>query len=284
MSSVPGPVTYPDSFETIELKRERTVATITLNRPDKMNSINDQLLYDTQHALELLERDQEIRALVITGSGRAFCSGFDISPRKEPFTTVEHWREHIILGNETCFKIWRSRLPVIAAVNGFCLGGGCDIAMACDLTLAADNAEFGEPEIQFQASPPFAIMPWVMHMKHAKELLLTGGRVGAQDAARMGLANKVVPADELMAEARKLAVQLSKVPPVAMMFNKKIINRAYEVQGFFEHIDYGAEMFTMIKMSEPSEEQKQFFQIAREQGLKAAFKWRDQQFALEADA
>ena len=279
MSPKPG-----STYETIIVERERGVATITLNRPDKLNSLNDQILYDLQHAMDELERDKSVRAVILTGAGRAFCAGFDISPRKEPFKTVEHWRDHVTLGNDTCFKIWRSRLPVVAAVNGFCLGGGCDLSMVCDLTLASDTAEFGEPEVQFQSAPPFAILPWVVGMKHAKELLLTGGRINAHEAARIGLINRVVSADQLMIEARKLAVQLAKVPATAMMFNKRAINRGYEIRGFLDAIDYGAEVFTLIKMSESSDEQKEFLKIAAEQGLKAAFKWRDQKFALDNDA
>jgi enoyl-CoA hydratase/carnithine racemase len=271
------------SFETILVKCERSIATITLNRPDKLNSLNDQILHDLQKAMDELEQIKSVRAVILTGAGRAFCAGFDISPREEPFKTVEHWREHVILGNDTCFKIWRSRLPVVAAVNGFCLGGGCDLSMVCDLTLASETAEFGEPEVQFQSSPPFVIMPWLIGMKHAKELLLTGGRINAHEAARIGLVNRVIAADALMTEARKLAIQLAKVPPTAMMFNKRAINRSYEISGFLDAIDYGAEVFTLIKMSESSEEQKEFFKISAEQGLKAAFKWRDQKFALDND-
>ena len=275
----------PDrAYETIVVECERSVATITLNRPDKLNSLNDQILYDLQHAMNELELDKSVRAVILTGAGRAFCSGFDISPREKPFKTVEHWRDHVTLGNDTCFKIWRSRLPVVAAVNGFCLGGGCDLSMVCDLTLASETAEFGEPEVQFQSAPPFAILPWVVSMKHAKELLLTGGRINAHEAARIGLINRVVSPNQLMTEARKLAVQLAKVPATAMMFNKRSINRGYEIRGFLDTIDYGAEVFTLIKMSESSDEQREFLKIAAEQGLKAAFKWRDQKFALDNDS
>jgi enoyl-CoA hydratase/carnithine racemase len=272
------------AYEDIIVQHEGSVAIITLNRPDKLNSLNDQILYDLQRAMDELEQVKSVRAVILTGSGRAFCAGFDISPRKQPLKTVEHWREHVTLGNDTCFKIWRSRLPVVAAVNGFCLGGGCDLSMACDLTLSSEAAEFGEPEIQVQSAPPFAIMPWVVSMKHAKELLLTGGRINAHEAARIGLVNRVVAAAQLMTEARKLAIQLAKVPADTMMFNKRAINRGYEIRGFLDAIDYGAEIFTLIKMSESSEEQKEFMRVAAEQGLKAAFKWRDQKFALDNDA
>ena len=142
------------AYRSIRLDIDRWVATVTLSMPDKMNALSDELLIEVQHALDRLEADPGIRAAIITGSGRAFSSGFDLSPREQPFTTVQDWREHARLGNDTCLKIWRSRLPVIAAVNGYCLGGGCELSMACDITLAADDAQFGEPEIQFQSTPP----------------------------------------------------------------------------------------------------------------------------------
>lgn len=267
-------------YTCITLARERSIATLTLNRPEKMNALNDDLLLEMQAAFDELERDAAVRAVIITGAGRAFCAGFDISPREKPFTTIQDWREHAKLGNDTWFRIWRSRLPVVAAVNGHCLGGGCDLAMVCDLTLAAETAEFGEPEIQFQSAPPFPIMPWVLGMKKTKELLLTGDRVSAREAERIGLANRVVPPERLGEEARRLALKLAKIPPPAMHLNKLGLNRQYEIRGFQSTIDYGAEIFTMVLMSD-SEEAREFFKVAAEQGLKAAFKWRDRRFALD---
>jgi enoyl-CoA hydratase/carnithine racemase len=267
------------SYQNVILELKDHVATLTLNRPQKMNSLSDGLLIDMQQALSEIERNKSIRALIITGAGKSFCAGFDISPRERPLTSVEDWRDHVRLGNDTWFKIWHSRLPVIAAVNGFCLGGGCDLSMVCDFTIAAHNAEFGEPEIQFQSSPPFFIMPWVVPMKRTKELLLTGGRVNVEIAERIGLINKSVPADQLLEEANKMAQQLVKIPPPAMELNKKAINHSYEIRGFLSTIDYGAEIFALTLMSE-SAESKEFFAIAAEKGLKAAFKWRDEKFAI----
>ena len=267
-------------YQAIQLAIDGTIATLTLNRPEKMNALDDQLLLEMQHALDSLEANLAVRALIVTGAGRAFSAGFDLSPREVPFTTVQDWREHVKLGNDTWSGIWRSRLPVIAAVNGFCLGGACDLSMVCDITLAADTAQFGEPEIQFKSAPPYAIMPWVLGMKKTKELLLTGDRVDAQEAQRIGLANRVVPADQLLAEARRLATRLSMIPPPAMQLNKMGLNRAYEMRGFQSTIDYGAEVFTLVLMAE-SAEADEFFQVAGAQGLKAAFKWRDARFALE---
>ncbi|WP_232062190.1 enoyl-CoA hydratase/isomerase family protein [Variovorax sp. PBS-H4] len=258
---------------------ESTVATLELARPDKLNSLNDQILIDMQNALDALEGDADVRVVIITGQGRAFCAGFDLSPREKPFTTVQDWREHVKLGNETWWRIWKSRMPVIAAVNGFALGGGCDLSMVCDYTLASEAAVFGEPEIQFQSAPPFNITPWILGMKSAKEFLLFGDRVNAEDAVRLGLANRVVPADQLRAEAMKTALRLAKLPPPSVELNKLGLNRSYELRGFQPAIEYGAEIFTQVLMSE-SAEAKEFFERMNRDGLKAAFKWRDERFAV----
>lgn len=267
------------AYENVLLQVEDAIATLTLNRPTKMNALSDGLLLDMQGALDEIEKDKSVRAAIITGAGKAFCAGFDLSPRAHPFTSVQDWRDHVKLGNDTWFKIWRSRLPFIAAVNGYCLGGGCDLSMVCDFTIASNEAEFGEPEIQFQSAPPFFIMPWVIPMKKTKELLLTGGRVNAEGAERIGLINKAVPSAELLSEAGKMARQLVMIPPPAMELNKKAINHSYDIRGFLATIDYGAEMFALVQMSE-SEESKEFFAVAAEKGLKAAFKWRDEKFSV----
>ncbi len=275
MTTTPSP--EHTDYRCIRLDIDRWVATITLALPEKMNALGDDILLELQHALDALEANPAIRALVITGSGRAFSSGFDLSPREQPFTTVRDWREHARLGNDTFLKIWRSRLPVIAAVNGFCLGGGCELSMVCDFTLAADDAQFGEPEIQFQSAPPMMIMPWLLGMKKTKALMLTGERIGAREACEAGLATQVVPAADLLKEAQKLALKLAMVAPEAMSMNKQALNRGYEIRGFQATIDHGAEMFALIHLLD-SPEKREFFGIAQEKGLKAAFKWRDEKF------
>jgi enoyl-CoA hydratase len=265
------------NYHCIQLDIDRWVATITMSLPEKMNALGDDILLEMQHALRALEANRGIRAVVITGAGRAFSSGFDLSPREKPFTTVQDWREHANLGNETFLLIWRSRLPVIAAVNGFCLGGGCELSMACDFTLAADDAQFGEPEIQFQSAPPMMIMPWVLGMKKTKSMMLTGDRIGAHEAREAGLVTRVVPAADLLKEAQALALRLSMIAPEAMSMNKQALNRGYDMRGFQATIDYGAEMFALIHLLD-SPEKQEFFGIAQAKGLKAAFKWRDEKF------
>ena len=265
------------TYTTLRVEREGALAILTLDRPQKLNALSDQLFAEFRDALQACERDETVRALIVTGAGKAFSAGFDIAPREKPRTTVQDWRDHAKDGNETWLRIWRSRLPVVAAVNGYCLGGGCDLAMTCDYAIAADSAQFGEPEIEFCSAPPFLIMPWVIGMKHTKELLLLGERVSAQEAHRMGLVNRVVPAADLMAEAKKVALRMARLPAIAMKQNKEAINRAYDMRGFLANVEYGQEMFCLTSMAQ-SPEGMEFRKIAREQGLKAAIRWRDERF------
>lgn len=261
------------TYKSILLDKQKHVAVLSLNRPQKMNSLDDELLDEVTQALDHLEKETEVRVLIIRAEGRAFCAGFDISPREKPFSSVQDWREHVALGNDLFNRIWRSPIVVIAAVQGYCLGGGCELAMVCDLTLAAADAEFGEPQILFKSAPPYAIMPWVIGMKKSKELLFTGDRIGAEEAERIGLVNRVVEPEQLMAEAHKLAAKLVMIPPPALAMNKHGMNKSYEMRGFQSTIEYGGELFTLVLMSE-SPEAAEFRGMVEQKGVKEALKWR----------
>ena len=265
-------------LETALVERKGHVGVLTLNRPEKMNALSDQLLNDLYAGIVELEQDKDVRVIVVKGSGRAFCAGYDLSPREEPFTTILDWRDHAQHGSRLMFAIWNSKKPVIAQIHGHCLGGGCDLAMVCDFTVAAESTMIGEPEIQFHSGPPFGIMPFVIGMKKTKELLLTGDRVTAKEAEHIGLITKCVADDDLEEEVWALATKLMKISIPAMRLNKEAINRTYEMAGFTNAIHYGEGIFATILMSETPEAAK-FFEIVEREGLAAAFKWRDAYFA-----
>ena len=267
-------------MSTVITEVKRRVGYITMNRPDKLNALNDDLLIDVYNALCEFEADVNVRCVVLRGAGRAFSPGFDLSPRENPFETVTDWREHVELGNKVTWKIWDMTTPVIASVHGFCLGGGCDLAAVCDFTIAADTAVFGEPEIQFNSGPPFMMVPYVIGIKKAKELILTGDRIDANEAYRIGLVNKVVAADKLDEEVTALAIKMVKVPQVSVQLNKLSINRIYEAAGFRSGINAAAEMFPLILMTSTPEFDR-FNEVKEKDGLAAAFKWRDEFFAQE---
>jgi len=267
-------------MKTVILEKKGKIGFLTLNRPAKLNTLNDDILNDMYAGVIELDQDDEIRVVIIKGAGRAFCAGYDLSPREEPFTTVLDWRGHAQHGSRLMFSIWNCKKPVIAQIHGYCLGGGCDLAMVADFTIAAESTQIGEPEIQFNSAPPFGIMPYILGMKKTKALLLTGDRIPAPEAERIGLITSVVPDDKLEEEVMALAKKLIKIPVPAMRLNKEAINRSYEIAGLREALLAGQDIFSIVHMSQTSETEE-FFAVAAKDGLSAAFKWRDAKFAGE---
>lgn len=265
-------------MKSVILEKRGKIGVLTLNRPSKLNTLNDDILNDMYEGVIELDTDDEIRVIIIKGAGRAFCAGYDLSPREKPFTTVLDWRNHAQHGSRLMFSIWNCKKPVICQIHGYCLGGGCDLAMVCDFTIAAEDTQIGEPEIQFNSAAPFGIMPYIIGMKKTKALLLTGDRIPASEAERIGLVTSVVPGENLEDEVLALAKKLVKIPVPAMRLNKEAINRSYEMAGFTNSIHYGEGIFATVLMSETPEATR-FFEIANKDGLSAAFKWRDAYFA-----
>ena len=244
------------------------IATLTLNRPDKLNALNDQMMEELLAAFDRVEEDTSVRVAVLTGAGRAFSAGFDLSPRDEPLETVQDWRKNTLhTGRDVVLKMWGLRVPVITAVRGYALGGACDIVLASDLTIVASDAKIGEPEIKAVGSPPTLVMPWVIGIKKTKELLLTGDLIDGEEAVQLGIANHVVAVDQVMEEAFKLAEKIAALPAVAVELSKSAINHAYETMGMRSAIDYGAEIFTLLMKSEDA---AAFTRAVEEKGLKAA--------------
>ena len=216
-------------MSTVITEVKRRVGYITMNRPEKLNALNDDLLIDLYDALDKFDKDEDVRCVILKGAGRAFCPGFDLSPRENPFVTVPDWRGHVELGNKVTWKIWEMTTPVIAAVHGFCLGGGCDLAAVCDFTIASEDAVFAEPEIQFNSAPPFMMLPYVVGIKKAKEIILTGDRFSASEAEKIGLVNKVVAKEELMPTAKAMAEKIISKGSYAVSIAKAAINNGYDM-------------------------------------------------------
>jgi len=267
------------SFETIELRIDGPVSIITLNRPSRLNAINQAMLDELQHALDAVEEDSEVRALVVLGAGGNFSSGFDLQEQMERRPVgVGPWREILDRDFRTVMRFWHLSKPTIAAVRGFCLAGACELALACDLTVAAEDAVFGEPELKFGAGIVVMILPWLVGPKLAKELILTGAdRIAAQDALRMGLINRVMPAAQLEPAAVKLARHIAAIDPMLVKRTKRAINRTFEIMGMLEALESALDIDLSIE-GEGSSDKRQFMEIARREGLKVAFAWRDARF------
>ena len=215
------------TFETVLFEKKGKVGLITLNRPQALNALNAQLIAELNAALDICESDEGVGAIVITGSEKAFAAGADIKEMKDK-TFIDVTMNDFIAPWE---RITRCRKPVIAAVAGFALGGGCELAMMCDFIIAADTAKFGQPEILLGVIPGAGgtqRLTRAVGKSKAMDLCLTGRHMDAAEAERSGLVSRVVPAAELMTEAMKAADKIASLSLPSVMTAKEVINRAFE--------------------------------------------------------
>lgn len=267
------------SFQTIQLQFDQSVAVLTLNRPERLNAINKQMLGELQTALDEVESDAGVRALVITGAGGNFSSGFDLKEQMEARPTGhEVWREILDRDFSAVTRFWSLSKPTIAAVQGYCLAGGCELALCCDITIAAEDATFGEPELKFGAGIVVMMLPWLVGPKRAKEILLTGAdRIPAREALDIGLINRIVAADQVQTQAMALARHIAVIDPDLVQKTKRAINRTFEIMGLTEALEEALAIDLSIE-GDGSADKRQFMDIARCDGLRAAIAWRDARF------
>jgi enoyl-CoA hydratase len=258
------------TFENLLLERhEDGVAVVTVNRPRVLNALDTRTVDELRRAMLELKRDEAVRAIVLTGAGeKSFVAGADINELAAQ--TPTGGREHALAGQHVFDLIENLGKPVIAAINGFALGGGCELAMACTLRIAADSARLGQPEINLGLIPGYAgtqRLPRLVGKGKAMEMILTGAPISATEAARIGLVNRVVPAADLMAEARRLAGQLAGSAPVAMKYIITAVNKGVEMP-FGEACQYEATLFGLVASTDDMREGTKAFLEKR----KAEFK------------
>lgn len=219
------------NFKNILFEKTEGIATITINRPEKRNALNKETRLELREILEELKRDQEIRVAILTGAGdKAFISGADISELRE-MTPLDMYNFLTTLGQQLYTDFENLDIPVIAMINGFCLGGGCELAIACDIRIAADTAKFGLPEAILGIIPGGGAtqrLPRLIGIGKTKELIFTGNLIDAKEAERIGLVNKVVPLEKLKEEVTNLAKNIVEKSPIALRMAKKAINRNTE--------------------------------------------------------
>lgn len=216
------------AYNTLLTEIHDRVALIRLNRPQALNALNDELINELGQALDDFEANENIGCIVITGSEKAFAAGADIGAMKD-YSYMDVYKGNYISANWD--RISRCRKPMIAAVAGYALGGGCELAMMCDFILAADNAQFGQPEVKLGVLPGAGgtqRLPRAIGKAKAMELCLTGRNMDAQEAERAGLVARILPADQLLAEALSSAAKIASYSLPTTMMVKEAINRAYE--------------------------------------------------------
>lgn len=262
------------AFDCIALRIEGPIAHIRLNRPDKLNAINHEMLLELHRALDEVEQNPAVRVVTLAGNGRAFCSGFDLS-ELQPDSSAEQTRRVLQADFDLILRFWHSPKPTLAAVHGYALGGGFELAMACDMTIAAEGALFGEPEPKFGSGIVALLLPWVTGPKQAKEMLLFGSdRIEAPRALEMGLINRVVALDTLMTEMIGIAGRCAMLDAEAVRLTKSAINRSYSTMGFEQALREALEIDVTIETTETAES-RTFKDILARQGVKAAIAWRE---------
>lgn len=267
---------YDDNI--IRYEAAGPVARITLHRPDKLNALSHALVDNLSLTLAQAAADDEVKVVVLNGAGRAFCAGYDLSEEvEEKIEDADTW--HRILSRDVAVTLELLRLPkpTIAAVHGYCLAGGCDLAMACDIVIATDDARFGEPEIRYGSGPVTMLMPFLIGQKKTNELLFTGDVINAVEAERLGLINRMVASEQLADEVEALIAKIIPTPLAVLRYTKLGIIRAYEAKGLNQAVAANLELSAILNASN-TPEQQEFASIAARDGLGAALAWRDERY------
>jgi enoyl-CoA hydratase/carnithine racemase len=251
---------------------------LVLNRPDKLNALSAELVATLDAAIVAASDDARVRVIVLEGAGRAFSAGYDLTEEAEGgIGGPVAWREALAVDVAATLRILDCPKPVIAQVHGYALAGGLELAMACDLVVAAEGTRFGEPEIRYGSAPVTLLMPYLIGQKKTRELLLTGDLIDAVEAERIGLINRVVPADQLAAEVDALADRLARTPPEVIGPTKRMLNRAMDAAGFRLAVEAGLDLGAIVNAAD-TPEQREWDEIVRRDGLKAALAWRDRRY------
>ena len=269
-------------YKTIIYKKADRIARITLNRPEKLNALSLELRNELADAVIKSGEDKDVSVIIIKGAGRAFSSGYDIGKANDSGNYISlgaTTREDIDNMMSTIVAkwniVWNSRKPVIAQVHGYCLAGGTDLALHCDMVVCAEDAQFGYPPVRAMGSPPTHMWTYMVGPQLAKYVLLTGNSIDGKTAEKIGLVLKAVPADKLEEEVNTLAEQIAKIPYGLLAVNKNIVNKTVEMMGRTLVQQLACESDAIGHLDPMVAE---FTDIASREGLTAALNWRDQQF------
>ena len=261
-------------------KREGGIAVITLHRPGVLNAMNSALSQALMAALTDADADDDVRAVILRGAGRAFSAGGDITESSRRVLANDSGAEQGAPGGGAHLKVWEMGKPVIAAVHGFAIGLAFELAGICDFTVLAEDAKVGEIQIRHGYGPPILMTPYVVTLKRAKEILLLGDMVDAKDALTMGLVNRVVPAEGVMDEALSIARRIAALPAATVSMNKKLINRSYEVGGFRSALNYrdDPDFADLWASSQQDDETRERLQVLQDRGWEAFRNERDARY------
>jgi enoyl-CoA hydratase len=259
------------------------VRRLTLNRPGSLNALSGELMDALEEAFEAAAADDEVRVMILRGAGRAFCAGYDLKQDAEEGTKdAAEWHRELDRDTRRLLRILELPKPVVASVHSYCLAGGMDLMLACDLAVAAEDAVFGYVDIRFGSGIVSMFLPWIVGVRAAKELVFTGeDRIPAAEAHRIGLVNRMVSRDELDDATLALAEEIAKNEPFVVRTMKASINRVWQLSGLRAALDANIELDVMIETTNlPARDE--FRRITQEEGLKAAIAWRDARYRNES--
>ncbi len=267
-------------MSSILYEKRGAVGHLRLNRPDKLNAVNAQMLDMLEEHLETAAKDADVRALVLSGEGRAFSAGFDLDmgdaqdgESDDDFVAREMRRNFAVIT-----KFLNFPKPIVAAVHGYCLGSAMEVSAVCDITIAAEGCRFGAPEVRFGSGIVCMILPWIIGQKNAREMLLVGSdKIDAGRAEAIGLINRVVAEDELLPQAFALADEISLNDPLAVQLTKKALLNSLNIAGLNQALENALEIDIEIETTE-TPESAEFNRILDAEGAKAALAWRAGQF------
>lgn len=260
----------------ITYEKRGAIAHLRLNREEKLNAINGEMLDQLAEALAEAESDDDVRALVLSGEGRAFSAGFDLDmgARNEGESQQASMRRELKRDFDLIMQFRDFPKPTIAAVHGFCLGSAMEISAVCDITLAAEGCRFGAPEVRFGSGIVCMILPWIVGQKNAREMLLVGSdEFDTTYAKSVGLVNDVVAEKDLLESAFAMARKIALNDPLAVQLTKKALNQGQEIAGMRRALEAALEIDIEIESTE-TPESKEFNRILDEEGPKAALAWR----------
>jgi enoyl-CoA hydratase len=258
------------------------VRRLTMNRPKALNALNHELTEAMSDALGAAGSDPSVSVVILRGAGRAFCAGYDLNEdAAEGELDARDWYRGLAESSAKMMEFLDCPKPTIAQVHSYCLAGGTDLMLACDLAVVADDSYFGYVDVRFGSGVVSMLLPWVVGVRTAKEMLFTGeDRIPADEALRLGLVNRVVARDDLDDATLALANEIAKNEPFVVQTTKRAVNRAWDVAGLRAALAANIELDVMIETANlPSRDE--FRRITQEQGLKAAIAWRDAKFRGE---
>ena len=277
-------------FENIIYEVEENTGWITLNRPERLNALSRPLLAEVEEALNAARDDENVRAIVIKGAGRAFSAGYDMNVQ----TQGERRRDALFSAlsssaPQDMYKraIWDNPKPVIAQVHSFTLAGGGHLACHCDITIASDDALFGYPPVRYASVMMPLVWPELVGMKKAKQMAFTGSMITAQEALRVGLVSEVVPRDDLDDHVKALAKTIAKLPPESTHLNKMAINNYYESQGLFQAIKFAGHLTNISYAASPEDLPyglQDVNRVTAESGMRAGFQYMNERCVDEDNA